>query len=90
MAADSLLQTRIDKELKKEAVAILAEIGLTPSDAVRVMMRSIVRERTFPLDLFAPNEETKAAMLESLDAKPGDLPSFFTVEELMADLNAPD
>jgi DNA-damage-inducible protein J len=89
-AADGMLQTRISKEIKKEATAILAEIGLTPSDAVRVMMHSIVRHRTVPLDLFEPNEETKAAMLESLNAKPGDLQSASTVDELIAGLNAPD
>lgn len=81
------LEINIDENLSKEATVILAEMGLTPSDAISAVMRSVVHDRTFPLDLFEPNEETKKAMRESLDAKPGDLPSFSTVEELMRDLN---
>ncbi|SFU52754.1 hypothetical protein SAMN05216417_10634 [Nitrosospira multiformis] len=39
---------------------------------------------------FGPNEESMAAMMESLNAKPGDFQRFNTVEESMAYLNAPD
>ncbi|MDR2188497.1 MAG: type II toxin-antitoxin system RelB/DinJ family antitoxin [Azonexus sp.] len=37
MAANQVIQTRIDGDIKTEAAAVLAAIGLTVSDAVRLM-----------------------------------------------------
>ena len=38
MAANALVQARIDGAVKKEAAAVLAAIGLTVSDAVRLLL----------------------------------------------------
>lgn len=90
MSTNALLQTRIDEKLKKDATAILAEIGLTPSDAVRLLMTKVVKEGALPFEPFVPGPITEAAMRESLNAKPGSLESAATIEEFMAKLNAPD
>ena len=87
MPANALVQTRIDSAIKKEAAAVLAEAGLTVSDAVRMMLTRVARERDVPFDLFRPNAETIAAMEE---ARTGNLASFDSIEALMADLNADD
>lgn len=87
MAANALVQARIDGAVKDEAAAVLAAMGLTVSDAVRLLLTKVAREHALPFDLLVPNAETIAAMKE---ARHGNLPSFSTVEELMADLNAPD
>jgi len=87
MAANALVQARIDGAVKDEAAAVLAAMGLTVSDAVRLLLTKVAREHTLPFDLLVPNAETIAAMKE---ARQGNLTSFTTVEELMADLNAPD
>lgn len=87
MAANALVQARIDAAVKDEAAAVLAAMGLTVSDAVRLLLTKVAREHTLPFDLLVPNAETIAAMKE---ARQGNLTSFTTVEELMADLNAPD
>jgi DNA-damage-inducible protein J len=90
MPANDLVQARVNKEVKEEAAAVLAEIGLTVSDAMRLLLIKVARERALPFDPFVPGPKTQAAMMESLNAKPGDLPRFNSVEELMKDLNAPD
>ncbi|MDP2027019.1 type II toxin-antitoxin system RelB/DinJ family antitoxin [Sulfuriferula sp.] len=87
MATNALVQARIDGAVKDEAAAVLAAMGLTVSDAVRLLLTKVAREHALPFDPLIPNEETIAAMKE---ARRGNLPSFATVGELIADLNAPD
>jgi DNA-damage-inducible protein J len=87
MAANALVQARIDGAVKDEAAAVLAAMGLTVSDAVRLLLTKVAREHALPFDPLIPNEETIEAMKE---ARRGNLPSFATVGELMTDLNAPD
>jgi DNA-damage-inducible protein J len=64
MAANALVQTRIDGKVKAEAALVLAKFGLTVSDAVRMLLTTIVREKGLPLELKTPNEESRAAMRE--------------------------
>jgi DNA-damage-inducible protein J len=90
MATNALLQTRLDEKLKRDATAILADIGLTPSDAVRLLMTKVVKEGALPFDLFVPGPITEAAMRDSLNAAPGAGRSFSHVDKFMEHLNAPD
>ncbi|MDP1678983.1 MAG: type II toxin-antitoxin system RelB/DinJ family antitoxin [Candidatus Nitrotoga sp.] len=87
MATNALVQARIDGAVKDEAAAVLAAMGLTVSDAVRLMLTKVAREHALPFDPLIPNAETIEAMKE---ARGGKLPLFATVEALVADLNAPD
>lgn len=87
MAANALVQARIDGAVKEEAAIVLAAMGLTVSDAVRLLFTKIAREHALPFDPFIPNEKTIETMKK---ARRGNLPSFTTVDELMADLNAQD
>lgn len=87
MAANALVQARIDGEVKEEAAAVLATMGLTISDAVRLLLTRVAREHTLPFDPLIPNAETIEAMKE---ARRGQLRSFATVDDLMADLDAED
>jgi DNA-damage-inducible protein J len=86
MAANAVVRARIDEHTKQEASAVLAAMGLTVSDAFRIMLTRIAREKALPFELL-PNATTVAAMEE---ARKGRLESFATVEDLMADLNADD
>lgn len=81
------MKTEIDASTEREAAAVLEAMGLTVSDAVRLMLTRVAREGTVPLDLLAPNETTLAAMQEARD---GQLPRFANVEALLADLHADD
>ena len=80
----TVVRARIDKRTKDEAAAVLAAIGLTESDAFRLMMVRIAAEKNLPFDPLVPNEETIDAMLA---ARRGELVTVGNVDGLMADLN---
>ena len=50
MAANSLVQTRIDADVKARATAVLDHMGLTISDAVRILLTRVANEGTLPFD----------------------------------------
>jgi DNA-damage-inducible protein J len=87
MATKPVVRARIDENIKDEAEAVLAAMGLTVSDAFRLMMTRIAKEKALPFEPLIPNRKTIAAMKE---ARKGGLPSFKTVDALMAELNADD
>jgi len=87
MAANAVVRARIDGSIKEEATAVLAAMGLTPSDAFRILMTRVAKEKALPFAPLIPNEETIAAMKE---ARKGKLKSFTSINDLMADLNADD
>ena len=87
MSANAVVRARIDARIKNEASAVLGAMGLTVSDAFRLMLTRIAAEKALPFSPLVPNAETIAAMEEHLHRP---LPSFKTVEELMAHLNADD
>ena len=87
MAANALVQTRINPEIKDEATIVLRAIGLTVSDAVRLMLTRVAHDKALPFEPLTPNETTIAAMRE---ARVGNLKSFDSVEALLDDLHAED
>ncbi len=87
MTENAVVRARIDEGIKAEASAVLGAMGLTVSDAFRMMMTRIAAEKALPFEPLVPNAETIAAMRE---ARQGGLPRFKTVEALFADLNADD
>ena len=68
MPANALVQARIDGAVKKEAAAVLAPMGLTLSDAVRLPLTRVARKHALPFDPLIPNAETVAAMVEARGA----------------------
>lgn len=87
MPATEMVHVRIDKRVKTKAAKTLASMGLSVSDAVRVLLTRVATEKALPFEIRVPNAVTAAAMQE---ARKGSLPSFNTVSDLMADLNADD
>lgn len=87
MTANTVVRARIDKHIKEEASTVLATMGLTVSDAFRIMMTRVAHEKALPFDPLVPNETTIAAMRE---ARAGKLKTFSSVEALMDDLRAED
>ena len=88
MAANQLVQTRIDGKVKAEASAVLAAMGLTVSDAVRLLLTRVAREKALPFEPLVPNETTIQAMRDARESK--NMERFATVADLMADLHAED
>ena len=87
MAKNPIVQARIDGKIKEEATAVLAAMGLTMSDAIRLLLTRIAREKALPFEPLVPNDETIAAMRE---ARAGRTAKFESAEALMADLHAGD
>ena len=84
MAAVDVVRARIDTGLKKEATAVLSAMGLSVSDAIRLMLVRVVSDKALPFDVRIPNAETQAAMR---DIQEGKVTRFKSVNALMADLN---
>ena len=87
MSANAVVRARIDEHIKEEATVVLASMGLTVSDAFRLMLTRVAREKALPFEPLVPNAETIEAMKE---ARRGKLESFDDVDALMMDLNAKD
>ena len=81
------VRARIDPATKALATDALAAMGLSVSDAIRLLMLKVADEKRLPFEVKVPNPETLAAMAE-LEAGGGK--SFASVAEVMADLNADD
>jgi DNA-damage-inducible protein J len=87
MAENAVVRARINEQVKDEASAVLEAMGLTPSDAFRMMMIRIAREKALPFEPFAPNAET----IEAIKAvRRGDVTSVASVDALFESLNADD
>jgi DNA-damage-inducible protein J len=75
MVANALVQTRIDAEVRDRASAVLEEMGLTVSDAVRILLTRTANEGALPLELLANSEAHdawfRAKVMEALnDTRP--------------------
>ena len=86
MTASSVVRSRIDDSIKQEA-SVLASMGLTVSDAMRMMLTRVAREQALPFEPLVPNAATIKAMK---DARSGKTKKHATLESLMAVLNADD
>jgi DNA-damage-inducible protein J len=83
MAANAVVRARIDEDIKNEATLVLEAMGLTVSDALRMMMVRIAKEKTLPFEPLVPNVKTISAMREARDRQ---LKSFTSTKALMKDL----
>ena len=85
--ATTMVHVRVDEQVKAQAAETLATMGLSVSDAVRMMLVRVADDKAMPFDIRVPNAETIAAMRE-LDEGRGKC--FNSIEALIADLNADD
>ena len=85
MRANQLVQARINGAIKEEAASVLAAMGLTVSDAVRLLLTKIAQDKAFPFEPLIPNATTIQAMK---DARAGKVTKAANLEALFRDLNA--
>jgi DNA-damage-inducible protein J len=85
--ATSMVHIRVDQKVKAKAAKTLASMGLTVSDAVRLLLTRIAAEKALPFEVRAPNRETMAAMEAG---ERGEVTRASSIDEMMADLNARD
>lgn len=84
MTENAVVRARIDEATKVEAAAVLASIGLTLSDAIRLLLKRVAAEKALPFDPFVPNAETVEAMKA---ARRGELVTVGKPSALLASLN---
>jgi len=87
MAENSVVRARIDETTKAEAAAVLAAMGLSLSDAFRLLLKRVAAEKALPFEPLVPNTETVAAMKA---ARRGELVRVRSPAALLASLNADD
>jgi DNA-damage-inducible protein J len=87
ITADTYVRARIDTKTKDRAADALEAMGLSISDAIRLLMLRIADERRLPFEIKVPNSTTRKAIAE-LEAGKGK--RFASVEALMADLHEDD
>ena len=85
MAENSVVRARIDEATKNEAAAVLAAMGLSLSDAFRLLLKRVAAEKALPFEPLSPNAQTIEAMKA---ARRGDLVTAGTPSSLLASLNA--
>ena len=87
MRSNTIVRARIDGQIKEEAAAVLDAMGLTVSEAFRMLLTRIAKERALPFEPLVPNEETIQAMQE---ARAGRVRTAKSTDDLIALLNADD
>ena len=84
MNADTVVRARIDSDTKVRATEVLDAMGLSVSDAIRLLLLRVADEKQLPFAVQVPNATTLKAMKE-LDEGKGK--RFGSVEELFRDLD---
>ena len=84
MSTDTVVRARIDSDTKARATEALRAMGLTVSDAIRLLMLRVAEEKRMPFTIQVPNRTTVEAMKELADGKGR---RFDSVEELFRDLD---
>ncbi len=86
------MSIRMDTELKKQADAMLADMGLNMTTAMNMFLRQVVRQGKIPFEIATdiPNAETLAAMKEVDDMINGKIPAkkYTSTDELFKDLES--
>ena len=65
MTATAFVRARIDETLKAEAAAVLAEMGLTVSDVVRIVLTKVAKDKARPFEMRVPNKLTAQTLATS-------------------------
>ena len=84
MSSDTVVRARIDSDTKERATKALQAMGLSVSDAIRLLLLRVADEQRLPFTLQVPNTKTLKAMKE-LSLGKGQ--RFSNVEELFEDID---
>lgn len=87
MSTNTVVRARIDEQIKQEANIVLAAMGLTISDAFRMLLTRIACEKSLPFEPLVPNVKTINAMRA---ARRGDMVTVNDINNLLASLNEND
>jgi DNA-damage-inducible protein J len=83
----SMIHVRVNNQIKVRAAKTLSKMGLSVSDAVRLLLTRVIAEKALPFEVRVPNKETIAAMKA---AERGEVSKANSIKEMMAKLHADD
>jgi DNA-damage-inducible protein J len=83
MTHSTMLHVRVDEDTKAQATEALAAMGLSVSDAVRILLKRVASDQAFPLELKVPNAQTREAMAEARSMAKSRAARFESVEALI-------
>ena len=83
MSTDTVVRARIDSDTKQRATEALHDMGLSVSDAIRLLLLRVADEKRLPFAIQAPNATTVKAMKELAEGKGK---RFNSAEELFRDI----
>jgi DNA-damage-inducible protein J len=83
----AMIHVRVDSDLKARASRTLGKMGLSMSDAVRLLLTRIEADQALPFEVRVPNAETIASMNAG---ERGEVTRASSVEEMMTELHADD
>jgi DNA-damage-inducible protein J len=69
MRKAAIIRVRVEPSLKVETEAVLAQLGLSPTEAIRLFYRQISLQRGLPFEVRIPNAETRAAIKDTRSGK---------------------
>ena len=69
MSKTAMIRARMEPGLKEEAEHVLAEVGLTPTEAIRLFYRQVSLQGGLPFEVRVPNAATRAAVAEARSGK---------------------
>ncbi len=69
MTKTAMIRARMEPDLKQEAERVLAEVGLSPTEAIRLFYRQVSLHQGLPFDVRLPNAATRAALREARSGK---------------------
>lgn len=84
MTATEVVRARIDSKIKKEARDVFASMGLSVSDAIRLMFVRVAAEKSLPFEVRTPNTETLLAMD---DVRKGNVTKVKNITDLISALD---
>lgn len=88
MATTAMVHVRVDEDVKAQASDTLARMGLSVSDAVRMMLVRIAAENALPFAVQVPNAPTQSAMREARAMVMPKEPRFAAAKEMFTELDA--
>lgn len=90
MASSSMLHVRLDDSLRERGNAVLEAMGLSASDAVRLLYHRLIADQAFPLELKVPNDATRSAIAEAEALLASKKARFTEGQSLIDSLDAPN
>jgi DNA-damage-inducible protein J len=67
--ATTMVHIRVDQETKRRAAKAFAVMGISMSDAVRMLLLRVAAEKALPFDVRVPNATTAKAMRAARQGK---------------------